>query len=100
MLNSLQIQMASLRLRPTLGNSQWMQLNKEKVLAVFPVDWSSANKIQLPLGFAFKVLGVEWKETSDLIIAFMWLEKLGLVESQSSSNDPSSLVVRRKPINQ
>lgn len=99
MLNSFQIQMASLRLRPTLGNSQWMQLNKEKVLAAFPVDWSSANKIQLPLGFAFKVLGVEWKETSDLVIAFMWLEKLGLVESKSLPDDPSSLLVRRKPIN-
>jgi hypothetical protein len=77
-----------------------MQLNKEKVAAVFPTVWSSANKIQLPLGFAFKMLGVEWRETSDLVIAFMWLEKLGLVESQSSSDDPSSLVVRRKPINQ
>lgn len=99
MLNSLQIQMASLRLRPTLGNSQWMQLNKEKVVAAFPVDWSSASKIQLPLGFAFKVLGVEWKETSDLVIAFMWLEKLGLVESKSLPGDPSSLLVRRKPVN-
>lgn len=100
MLNSLQIQMASIRLRPTLGNSEWMQLNKEKVAAVFPTVWSSANKIQLPLGLAFKVLGVEWKETSDLVVAVMWLERLGLVESQSSLDDPSSLVVRRKPINQ
>lgn len=99
MLNSLQIQMASLRLRPTLGNSQWMQINKEKVVAAFPVDWSSANKIQLPLGFAFKVLGVEWREATDLVIAFMWLEKLGLVESKSLPDDPSSLLVRRKPIN-
>lgn len=96
MLNSLQIQMASIRLRPTLGDSQWMQINKEKVVAAFPTDWSSASKIQLPLGFAFKVLGVEWKETCDLVIAFMWLEKLGLVESKSLPNDPGSLVVRRK----
>lgn len=99
MLNSLQIQMASVRLRPTLGNSQWMQINKEKVVAAFPVDWSSANKIQLPLGFAFKMLGVEWRETTDLVIAFMWLEKLGLVESKSLPDDPSSLLVRRKQIN-
>ena len=98
MLNSLQILMASFRLRPTLGNSQWMQLNKEKVVAAFPVDWSSANKIQLPLGFAFKMLGVEWRETTDLVIAFMWLERLGLVESKSLPDDPSSLLVRRKPI--
>lgn len=98
-LNYTQIQMASIRLRPTLGNSQWMQLNREKVVAAFPVDWSSANKIQLPMGFAFKMLGVGWKETSDLVVAFMWLEKLGLVESRSLPDDPSSLVVRRKLIN-
>ena len=54
---------------------------------------------RLPLGFAFKVLGVEWKETSDLVIAFMWLEKLGLVESKSLPNDPESLVIRRRIIN-
>ena len=99
MLNSLQIQMASIRLRPTLGNSQWMQVNKEKVMAVFPTDWSSASKIQLQLGFAFKVLGVNWKETSDLVIAFMWLEKLGLVESKPLPDDPESLAIRRKILN-
>lgn len=91
--------MASLRLRPTIGDSQWMRLNKEKVAAVFPVEWSSANKIQLSLGFTFRVLGVNWRETSDLVVAFMWLEKLGIVESKSLSDTPDSLVVRRKIIN-
>lgn len=99
MLNSFQIHMASLRLRPTLGDSQWMRLNKEKVAAAFPVEWSSANKIQLSLGFTFSVLGVNWRETSDLVVAFMWLEKLGIVESKSLSDTPDSLVVRRKIIN-
>lgn len=89
--------MASIRLRPTIGNSQWMQRNQAIILKSIPSEWTPANNVQLRLGFALKTLGVNWVATNDLAIAFMYLERLGLVESWSKEDSAESLVVRRVP---
>lgn len=89
--------MASIRLRPTIGNSQWMQRNQAIILKSIPSEWTPVNNVQLRLGFTLKTLGVNWVATNDLAIAFMYLERLGLVESWSKEDSAESLVVRRVP---
>lgn len=89
--------MASIRLRPTIGNSKWMQANQAIILKSIPSEWTPPNDVQLRLGFTLKTLGVDWVATNDLVIAFMYLERLGLVESWSREDNAESLVVRRVP---
>jgi hypothetical protein len=88
---------ASIRLRPTIGNSKWMQANQAAILKSIPNEWTPPNNVQLRLGFTLKTLGVSWVTTDDLVIAFMYLERLGLVESWSREDNAESLVVRRVP---
>lgn len=94
-MNQVSILTASIKLRETIGNSYWMELNKAAILKPIPTEWTSANKVQLQFGFALKVLGVNWSTTDDLVIAFMYLESLGLVESWTKSDNTKSIVVRR-----
>jgi hypothetical protein len=91
------ILMASIRLRPTIGNSKWMQANQAIILKSIPSEWTPPNGVQLRLGFTLKTLGVNWVTTNDLVIAFMYLERLGLAESWSREDNAESLVVRRVP---
>lgn len=95
MINKYDIIKASISLRATIGDSQWMQANQASILEPIPSSWVSAGELELPLGCRLRSLGVNWTTTNDLVIAFMYLERLGLVESWSNRGDARSLLIRR-----
>lgn len=95
MINKYDIIKASISLRATIGDSQWMQANQASILEPIPSSWVSADELGLPFGYRLKVLGVNWTTTKDLMITFMYLERLGLVEFCSNKDDAKSFVIRR-----
>lgn len=95
MINKYDIIKASISLRATIGDSQWMQANQASILEPIPNNWVSADELGPLLGYRLTSLGVNWATTKDLVIAFMYLEHLGLVESWSKRDDARSLLIRR-----
>lgn len=71
------------RLRPTLGSTEWLQINRRGMSFALPLSWVSAkdDSFLLRFGFALKIAGVKWTEKVDLIIALQWLDRIGIAES-------------------
>ena len=88
-------------LRSTIGNPQWFRSNYYEVVKAVPQNWTSVHNLILPFGFAIKVLGVDWREEAQVILALMWLNQLGISESRidphGAKDNPMSLIVRRSP---
>lgn len=90
-----------LRLRPTLGDPEWLKTNHQSVMQALPTTWTSAadGDFLLRFGFAIKCLGVEWREMSEVVLALAWLQKLGWCEARvdphAAAGSIRGLIIRR-----
>lgn len=70
------------RIRPTLGNSHWLQSNKRIIHGSLPASWTLSTDSNFRIQFAYCLtnLGVRWREQSDLALAIAWLVRVGIAE--------------------
>lgn len=68
-------------IQQTLGNESWVRANANALRNVFPI-----NPVQVDLtlltsvGYKLKLMGVEWREESDLPNMFSFLQRLNIIE--------------------
>ena len=89
------------RLRPTLGNRNWLERHRETLRVIFPPTWTPAQDPELVvrLGITFKMLGVAWVDPQELLLAIHWLQQLGMVETHTLVGAPGRgqvLLLRRR----
>ena len=58
------------------------------------MQWKPAKDYLLSFGFTLKLIGVNWREDHDLIIALQWLTRIEMAESIGSANG-STWMIRR-----
>jgi hypothetical protein len=87
------------RLRPTLGNQDWIRRNRAMLRVLFPPTWTRLDDPELVvrLGVTLKMLGVNWQEAGELVTIVRWLDRLGCVEAQPfvTQQGTGGLAVRR-----
>lgn len=93
--------LAADRLRPTLGNPAWLQRNSVRLRGLLPLVWTRASTPEfiVSFGVGLKLLGVNWLDNDDLLVAAHWLCHIGLGE-RLFCDEPLSLDrtwVRRGP---
>lgn len=90
------------RLRPTLGNRAWLQRNSGKLNGLMPFKWTIASDPEfiVRFGIGLKLLGVDWLDNNDLLVAAHWLCHIGLGERLFCDHPQSleRLWVRRRPL--
>jgi hypothetical protein len=71
------------RLRSTLGSAAWVRQHQGKLCALIPVIWTRANEPEflLRFGLGLKLLGVNWSDPGELLVAIHWLDHIGLVDT-------------------
>ena len=88
------------RLRPTLGNRDWLERHRETLRVLFPPSWSRINDpdVQVRMGISLTMLGVEWHEPGELQLIIHWLHRLGMVELEPfvTPRGQQVLMVRRR----
>ncbi len=89
------------RLSGTVGNPEWMRANQQALMQALPSNWTPAadDTFLLCFGFAIKCLGVEWRETQEVIMVLAWLQKLGWCEAKAdphaATDNIRRLIIRR-----
>lgn len=78
----------------TLGNTEWLKANEDKVKALFPEVWTHQSNLNLlQLGFQMKLLGIDWRSQSDLAGCMAFFERTGFLlrEGLTVKRNPRSL---------
>ena len=83
-------------LQETLGNDAWMKTNLEAIRSWFPVQWEYPSPdFMHQVGFKMKLLGIDWRENTDLGKAFAFFERTGIIERNGI---PPTIQIRRRPL--
>lgn len=72
----------------TLGNDKWMIKNTEGLKALVPTEWTTMDKIDgLKIGFAMKLLGIDWRTQEEFAAVMTFLTKIKVIELKNGSTD-------------
>lgn len=88
-------------LRLTLGNLRWLKVHFSEVVNSIPEQWTCVQNLILPFGFRIKCMGVEWRQESQIVVALLWLNHMGIAESRidpHAAPGTRSLIYRRSPV--
>jgi hypothetical protein len=83
------------RLRPTLGSEAWVRRHQGKICALMPLLWTPAGdpEFLVRFGIGLKLLGVDWSDPAELLVAIHWLAHIQLVDTL-----PLSPLEARQPL--
>lgn len=67
----------------TLANEGWWKENTAAVKKMLPETWTHiANLNGLQLGFAMKLIGIDWRNQDEFGRVMVFFEKIGIMERQ------------------
>lgn len=87
----------STKLQSTIGNEAWMRANAEKLRSAIPADWTAPDQtLMLRIGFAIKVIGVEWHSQQEFGGCMAFFERAGIMEVRGGIST-GNVQIRRRP---
>jgi hypothetical protein len=64
-----------------LKDETWVRNNEQKLRELLPPIWThEANVQMLQVGFSLKLIGVDWRSTSELVNVMAYLTSIGIFE--------------------
>jgi hypothetical protein len=68
----------------TLANEEWWKKNTEAVKKMLPLTWTHiANLEGLKIGFAMKLIGLDWRTQDQFGRIMVFFEKIGVMQRQN-----------------